>query len=117
MKQFLKKKLLPLALFVVAVVSVFAMNTPSTLAASEQFQPLYTGTFCYYHPITGSCTKALGLIAVNVNCTLASESGIVCVYSIPDVGSVILKSCTQDLANPGSWICTLPLYKRTVPSP
>lgn len=113
MKQFLKKALLPLAVFVVAVVSAFAMNTSSTSAAPEQFQPLYTGAFCYYHPMTGACTNVPGINPTTQNCTLI-ETAITCIINIPGVGNVLLRSCTPDSANPGQWICTEPLYKRTV---
>ncbi|SFJ60574.1 DUF6520 family protein [Myroides guanonis] len=112
MKQFVKKALLPLAVFVVAVVSAFAMNTPSTSAAPELTQPLYTGAFCYIHPTTGACTNVPGLNPVTVNCTLVVTS-ITCIINIQGVGNVLLRACTPDLAHPGQWICVAPLYKRT----
>ncbi|SFJ60601.1 DUF6520 family protein [Myroides guanonis] len=114
MKQFVKKALLPLAVFVVAVVSAFAMNTPSTSAAPEQFQPLYTGAFCYIHPSTGACTNLPGIMPVAMNCTLV-ETPTTCTINIDGVGNnILLRTCTPDLAHPGQWICVAPLYKRTV---
>ncbi len=112
MKQFVKKTLLPLAVFVVAVVSAFAMNTPSTSAAPELTQPLYTGAFCYIHPITGACTNIPGLNPVSADCTLVMTP-IICTFFIQGVGNVILRVCTPDSAHPGQWICVAPLYKRT----
>ncbi len=113
MKQFVKKALLPLAVFVVAVVSAFAMNTPSTSAAPEQVQPLYTGAFCYMHPSTGACTNQPGLNPVAIDCTMV-QTAIQCTLIIPGVGNVLLRACTPDLAHPGQWICIAPLFKRTV---
>lgn len=112
MKQFVKKALLPLAVFVVAIVSAFAMNTPSTSAAPEQFQPLYTGEFCYFHPTTGACTNKPNLNPVTMDCTLV-ETPFLC--TIIKHGVIVrLRACTPDLAHPGQWICVAPLYKRTV---
>ena len=113
MKQFLKKALLPLAVFVVAVVSAFAMDSK---AAPEQSQPLYTGAICYFQPITGACTNAPTINPVTADCTL-EVTPIVCTFNIPGVGNVILRTCTPDLAHPGQWLCTAALYKRTMPSP
>ena len=114
MKQFLKKALLPLAVFVVAVVSAFAMNTPSRSAAPEQFQPLYTGAFCYIHPSTGACTNVPSINPTTQNCTLV-VTATTCTINIEGVGNnILLRSCTPDLAHPGQWLCTMPLYKRTV---
>ena len=114
MKQFVKKALLPLAVFVVAVVSAFAMNTPSTSAAPEQFQPLYTGSFCYTHPISGACTNQPGLNPVVIDCTFITETPITCTINISGVGNVLLRACVPDPAHPGQWICVAPLFKRTV---
>lgn len=116
MKQFLKKALLPLAVFVVAVVSAFAMNTPSTSAAPEQFQPIYTGAFCYTHPTTGACTNLPGFNPTTGACTLV-ETEITCTINIivdNVIVPVLLRACVPDLAHPGQWICVAPLYKRTV---
>lgn len=116
MKQFVKKALLPLTVFVVAVVSAFAMNTPSTSAAPEQVQPLYTGAFCYMHPTTGACTNQTGIIPVTMNCTLV-ETSTTCTFNIivdNNIVPVLLRACSPDSAHPGQWICIAPLYKRTV---
>ena len=112
MKQFVKKALLPLAVFVVAVVSAFAMNTPSTSAAPEQFQPVYTGPFCYFHPTKGICTNQTGLNPVTIDCTLVN-GGITCVINIQGVGNVLLRACIESPPNSGIWSCLVPLYKRT----
>lgn len=113
MKQFVKKALLPLAVFVVAVVSAFAMNAPSTSAAPEQVQPLYNGPFCYFHPTTGTCTNAPGLNPVNIDCTLVVTQ-TTCVINIQGVGNVLLRACMESPPNSGIWTCVAPLYKRTV---
>ncbi len=92
------------------------MNTPSTSAAPEQFQPLYTGIFCYTHPLTGVCTSLSGLNPVTMNCTWV-ETSTTCTINIivgNNIVPVLLRSCTPDLAHPGQWICVAPLFKRTV---
>ena len=111
MKQFFKKALLPLAVFVVAVVSTFAMNTTSASVAPELTQPLYTGPFCYLHPTTGDCINIV-LNPVTTNCTLIN-TGITCTVTIPVLGNVLLRACIQYPQNSGIWICVAPLYRRT----
>ena len=112
MKQFVKKALLPLAVFVVAVVSAFAINTPSTSAAPEQIQPLYSGPFCYFHPTTGICTNQPGLNPVTLDCTLINTQ-IQCTIVIQGA-NVLLRACMESPPNSGIWNCVMPLFKRTM---
>ncbi|TDS56521.1 DUF6520 family protein [Myroides indicus] len=102
MKSILKKAILPVAVFGIAIAAAFATNN----VKKEQAQPIYTGTFYYQDLDEYDCMD----IEVNLDCTLVN-SGVLCTWQEgANLHNVYAKEVDDN-----SYSCSIPLYKRTVP--
>lgn len=91
MKSILKKAILPVAVFGIAIATVFATNMNKTVA-----EPLYEGAF-YYH----DACEEISVSPQVMDCTIQSTSNI-CTWSFKDVYASSDEGIT----------CTIPLYQR-----
>lgn len=105
MKNIFKKAILPLLVFGIAIASVFATN--SNKIVEQPSQPVHTGPFLYYDAILLKCDE----ISENMdNCTIVSTGVFCTLFS----GGISINLSTGSKVN-NEWICTVPLYERTIP--
>ncbi len=107
MKKIFKQVILPLLVFGIAIAGVFATNS-STMGVEQPSQPLYMGSFLY-KDASGNCHKITpNPDPVTRNCTLIN-SGVKCTLLSFELFD------GENIPGTDEWICTVPLYKRTIP--
>lgn len=93
MKNILKKAILPVAVFGIAIATAFATNVNKKVA-----DPIYPGPF-YFHD---TCDEVSGVTPEQMNCQLQFSSSI-CTWSNNEK---VYASSDDGMS------CTIPLYKR-----